>query len=190
MGMRAPMMVLASACVVIGIAPGLVWLPVLRAVGSWNPEWTTAAMPFTTLGPVQCLLAILCAAAVFFLWQKSRANGVRRSLTWDCGYHTPTPHMQYTSGSFAGIPGGWFFWIFQPTRKFRRPRGPFPAAALRLDRVPETVLERLIQPVGVFIEHLANAALGLQHGRVQSYILYLVAGLAALGAYVFLGGIL
>lgn len=190
MGMRAPMLVLASACVVIGLAPGLVWRPVLRAVGSWNPAWTNPAMPFATVGPVQCLLAILCAAAVFLLWQKSHANGLRRALTWDCGFRAPTPRMQYTSGSFSGIPGGWFFWIFQPARLFRRPRGLFPAAALRLDRVPETVLERLIQPVGGWIERLSHATLGLQHGRVQSYILYLVAGLAALGAYVLLEGIL
>lgn len=189
-GMRAPMVVLAAACVMLGIAPALVWLPVARAAGSWNPAWTGAAMPYSTLGPAQFLLAILCAAAAWWLWQKSRSNGLRTALTWDCGYREPTPRMQYTSGSFAGIPAGWFFWIFQPARKFRRPRGPFPAGALRLERVPETVLERLIQPAGGVIERLSHAALGLQHGRVQFYILYLLAGLAALGAYVFLGGIL
>lgn len=189
-GMRAPMLVLASACVVIGLAPGLVWLPVAQAAHSWNPAWIDAAMPFRTLGPVQCLLAVFCAVAVVLLWQKSRSNGLRRSLTWDCGYREPAPRMQYTGGSFAGISGGWFRWIFQPVRKFRRPRGPFPGVAFRLERVPEMVLERLIQPAGEWIGRLSQAALGLQHGRVQFYVLYLVAGLVALGVYVFWGATL
>ncbi len=188
--MRVPMAGLAAACLVIGLAPGLVWAPVARAVGSWNPAWSNAATPFPTLGPLQFLLAGFAVAASFWLWKKSRANGLRRALTWDCGYGEPSPAMQYTSGSFAGISAGWFSWLLRPLRKFRRPRGPFPAFALRLERVPETVLERLIQPAGELIERLSRAALGLQHGRLQAYIVYLVAGLVVLGIYVFLGGIL
>ncbi|MFA7233329.1 MAG: proton-conducting transporter membrane subunit [Terrimicrobiaceae bacterium] len=190
LGMRAPMAGLASACAVIGLAPGLLWTPVARAVGSWNPAWDNAATPFPTLGPFQFSLAGLAVAAGIWLWKKSRSNGLRRAPTWDCGYREPTPRIQYTGGSFSEIAAGWFFWILQPTRKFRRPRGPFPAFALRLEHVPETVLERLIQPAGGIIERLSQMALRLQHGRLQAYILYLVAGLALLGFSVFLGGIL
>ena len=50
------------------------------------------------------------------------------------------------------------------------------------------MLERLVTPVGAVITRLSNAALGLQHGRLQAYILYLVAGLATLGVFVFLEG--
>jgi hydrogenase-4 component B len=189
-GMRIPMAVLAAGCVVIGIAPGLFWGPIARAVGSWNPAWSNTATPFSTLGAIPCVLAILAGAAGFWLWQKSRANGLRRGLTWDCGYREPTPRMQYTSGAVAGIAAGWFFWIFRPERKFRRPHGPFPAGSLRLERVPETVLERVIQPAAGFFEGLSHAVIGLQHGRLQTYILYLVVGLAVLAATVFLGEIL
>ncbi|MEI6279650.1 MAG: proton-conducting transporter membrane subunit [Verrucomicrobiae bacterium] len=187
-GMLAPMALLAAACAVIGVAPGLVWPAIARAAGSWNPAWAVARTPFSTLGPAGFALAILAAVAGFWLWKKSRANGLRRDLTWDCGYRNPTSRMQYTSGSFAGISAGWFFWAFAPERKFRRPRGPFPSGSLRLERVSETVLERLIVPAGAIITRLSHAALGLQHGRLQAYILYLVAGLAALGIFVFLEG--
>jgi len=187
-GMLAPMGALAAACAVIGIAPALVLPAISRAAGSWNPGWSVTGAPFSILGPAQFVLAALAAAAGFLLWKKSRSNGLRRDLTWDCGYREPTPRMQYTGGSFAGIVAGWFRWFFWPERRFRRPRGPFPSASLRLERVPETVLERLVEPAGALITRLSDAALGLQHGRLQAYILYLVAGLATLGVFVFLEG--
>ena len=96
--------------------------------------------------------------------------------------------MQYTSGSFAGIAAGWFAWVLRPERKLRRPRGYFPAEAIRLERVPETVLERIIAPVGAAIMRVSTAVRRLQHGRLQFYILYVVAGLIALGVLVLLGG--
>ncbi|MEI6033026.1 MAG: proton-conducting transporter membrane subunit [Verrucomicrobiae bacterium] len=187
-GMLAPMAVLAAACAAIGIAPGLVWPAIARAAGSWNPAWAAVKTPLFTLGPAQAALAAFAAAAGLLLWKKARANGVRRDLTWDCGYRAPTPRMQYTSGSFSEIAGGWFFWAFRPERKLRRPHGPFPSGSLRIERVPETVLERLVAPAGEVVSRLSHAALGLQQGRLQAYILYLVVGLAALSIFVFLEG--
>jgi hydrogenase-4 component B len=126
--------------------------------------------------------------AAVWLWQKAHNNGLRRGLTWDCGYMLPTARMQYTSASFAAIGTGWFRWITQPEHKVHRPRGHFPAAALRLERIPETVLERLIAPASLVILQAAAGARRLQHGRLQFYILYVVAGLIGVGILVLLGG--
>jgi len=187
--MRGPMMALAAACLAIGIAPASLWTPISRAVGSWHSPWVLQAppTPLQTLGSVQLVLAMVAAAAGVWLWRKVRVNGACRNLTWDCGYAEPVPSMQYTSGSFAGIAGGWFFWIFLPERKLRRPRGPFPDKALRLERTPDTVLERVIAPSAGFITRLSTLVRGFQHGRLQSYILYLLAGLAAVGILVYFG---
>jgi hydrogenase-4 component B len=95
---------------------------------------------------------------------------------------------QYTSGSFAGIAAGWFAWVLRSERKMRRPRGLFPAEALRLEYFPETVLERIIAPAGAMILQISTAVRRLQHGRLQAYILYVVAGLVAMGILVLLGG--
>jgi hydrogenase-4 component B len=190
LGMRGPMLALAGVCVVIGLAPVLFWPAVSRAVGSWRPAWTAteAPAPLATLGSVHLALAVLVLAAAGWLWRKAHNNGLRRGLTWDCGYATPAARMQYTSASFAGIASGWFRWFLQPERKVRRPRGHFPAEAIRLERVPETVLERIIGPVSVVIMQGSTAVRRLQHGRLQFYILYVVAGLIALGILVLLGG--
>lgn len=189
--MIGPMLVLGAACLAIGLAPALLWPLLGRVAGAWNPAWAVAdaaPLQLAALGGVHVVLALLVLAAVLFLLRRSLANGLRRGLTWDCGYAAPTARMQYSSGSFAGLASGWFFWLLRPERKVQRPHGPLPESACRVERVPETVLEKLIGPVGAGVLRVSTAVRRLQHGRLQSYILYLVAGLAALLALVLTGG--
>lgn len=188
LGMRVPMGVLAFICVTIGLAPSLFWAPIARATRSWNPAWTNDVSPFFTLGPAQCLVVFFSVLAGVLLWQKSQANGIRQAPTWDCGYASPNSRMQYTGGSFSGIIAEWFAWIFCAERKYNRPHGLFPKAGLRLERIVDPVLEKMIQPFAALIEGLSHAALGFQHGKLQAYILYLVVGIVALGIYVLLEG--
>lgn len=188
--MRGPMLALAGICAAIGLAPILFWPAVSRAVAGWRPEWAAVEPParLAALGSAQVALAILVLVAAAWLWRKSFDNGLRRGPTWDCGYTAPTARMQYTSASFAGIASGWFRWILLPERKLRRPRGHFPTEAVRLEHIPETVLERFIAPVSLAILQVSSAVRRLQHGRLQFYILYVVVGLIALGVLVILGG--
>ena len=187
--MIGPMVVLGAACVAIGLMPALLWPAIGRAAGAWNPAWALAdAAPaqLTTLGAVHVALALVALVAVLFLVRRSLANGLRRGLTWDCAYWAPTARMQYTGGSFAGIVSGWFFWLLRPERTVQRPHGPLPEGSRRVEYMPETVLEKLIGPAGDGVLRVSTAVRRLQHGRLQSYILYLVAGLAALALLVFL----
>lgn len=189
--MRGPMLVLAAACLALGSAPLLIWPAVIRAIETWQPRWADAmpSAPLPLLGPTQVCVAVIALTAALVLWTRSRRRGLKRVGTWDCGYELPTSRMQYTSGSFAAIATGWFRWILQPDVRLRRPRGIFPDAATRMDRVPETVLEKGIQPVGGIIMRVSTAVRRLQHGRLQFYIAYLVAGLLGLTALVAAGGI-
>lgn len=190
-GMRGPMLALAGVCLTIGLAPTLFWPVATRVVESWHPAWGTVESPppLAALGAAQVTLAILALVAATWLWHTVYVNGLRRGLTWDCGYAKPSARMQYVSASFAEIAAGWFRWILQPERKLRRPRGLFPAGAIRLERVPETVLERVIGPVGSVITAAANSARRLQRGRLQFYVLYVVAGMVALALLVILKGV-
>ena len=188
--MRGPMLALGATCLVIGLAPTVVWPAVARAAEAWHPGWGRMAAPgaLVSLGRFHLVLAGLIVLAVAALRWRTRINGLRRALTWDCGYAAPAPRMQYSGASFAGIVTGWFWWILLPQATVQRPRGLLPAGALRVGRVPETVLERLVRPVGGFVTQLAGAARRLQHGGLQLYVLYVLAGLAALGALVLLEG--
>jgi hydrogenase-4 component B len=188
--MRAPMLAMAGLCLSISLAPVIFWQAVSRAVGSWHPAWIAkqTPAPLSTLGNVHLGLVFLLMVAGVSLWRKTRGNGLRRDLTWDCGYAAPTAKMQYSGGSFGGITAGWFGWILCPALRLRRPHGQFPANAIRLERIPETVLELVIGPVAGIIMRVSTAVRRLQHGRLQSYILYVLAGLVALGVFVLLGG--
>ena len=96
--------------------------------------------------------------------------------------------MQYTAGSFAAIITEWFAWILRPVRHEHRPEVTFPASASFAAHTPETVLEHVVAPVGDVVMRLSRAARSLQHGRLQSYLLYLLIGLAALAVLVLFGG--
>jgi hydrogenase-4 component B len=187
--MRSAMGALACGCAAIGLAPVLFWPVIARAAASWSASAAVPDQPagLGSLGWLHPTLAVgfVVAVAVLSRWVKTR--GLRPALTWDCGYSGPTPRMQYTSGSFAGIVADWFQWIFRPQRLQRRPRGLFPDRAHRVERVPETVLERVIEPGARVILRLANAARRLQHGRLQFYIVYVATGLAALAVVAWWG---
>lgn len=208
--MRGAMLTLASLCVLLGLAPALLWPAISRVAGAWNPAWTTNPIanyaninvpppplpppPIGTLTLTHLLLATLFATAAVWLWRRAKAGRgaanetdaatLQRSLTWDCGYARPTARMQYTGGSFAGIVAEWFGWIFRPEKKLRRPHGVFPPEAHHMERVPETVLERVLGPLARGVMRVNAAVRRLQHGRLQFYIAYLACGLAVLGIIV------
>ena len=71
-----------------------------------------------------------------------------------------------------------------PDDVIRRPRGVMPSTALRVAVIPETVLERLVRPAGVLVTQLSGMARRFQHGALQLYVLYVLAGLVAIGTLV------
>jgi hydrogenase-4 component B len=184
--MRAPMLLLAALCVAIGLAPALFWSAVARAALAWRSAGPELPLPpsLVTLGAWHGWLVTLGTLAAALLWLRVRHNGIRHAVTWDCGYAAPTPRMQYTAGSFAGIITGWFAWILRPRRTSLPPEGYFPPRARHEEHTPETVLEQVVGPAAGFVLLGATALRRLQHGRLQSYILYLVVGLLALAVFV------
>jgi hydrogenase-4 component B len=188
--MRGAMVTLGAACVAIGLAPVVFWPAVVRAVDVWNPVWAGAARPvaLSALGLFHVALAVFALVAATWLWRRVQRGSSRCALTWDCGYVHPTPRMQYTAGSFAGIITEWFAWILRPVRHEHRPEVTFPVSASFSAHTPETVLEHVVAPVGDMVMRVSKAARSLQHGRLQSYLLYLLIGLAALALLVLFGG--
>ena len=189
LGMRAAMAVLAAGCVAIGLAPALFWPLLLRIAGAWFGVDGGLDIPnrLAPLGAAHLLLAALAlaAAALAVLALRPRTT---RAVTWDCGYAAPTARMQYTAESFAGIITGWFSWILRPEEHAVPPADILPARASRSSHTPETVLERIVQPMARGVLKIADAARSLQQGRTQAYILYICAALLVLSLSVALGG--
>lgn len=187
--MRGAMVLLAAACVAIGLAPVVFWPAVLRAVDTWNPVWLGAetSVPIATLGNVHVAVAGVALVAAWWLWRRVQRGTLARAVTWDCGYAAPTARMQYTAASFAGILTEWFAWILRPVQHEQRPVETLPAEAHVSQHTPETVLDYVVAPAGGLVLRLSTAARRLQHGRVQAYLLYLLLGLAALALVLLTG---
>jgi len=187
--MRGPMLVLAALCVAIGLAPVLFWSAIAPAAAVWEPAWAgPLPAPLMALSAFHLGLAAVAMLAGILLWRRVRRNGLARAGTWDCGYAAPTARMQYTAGSFASIINEWFDWILCRERQEQLPEGNFPAHARQTEHTPETVLEKIIQPLAAGVLNLSAAARRLQHGRAQAYLLYLLIGIAALAVLVVVGG--
>ena len=188
--MRGPMLLLAGACVTIGLAPVLFWPALARVTSAWRPVWSDATppAPLVMLGGVHLVLATLAGLAGWWLWRRVNRPGLARALTWDCGFAAPTPRMQYTAGSFAGIITGWFAWILRPEVHEQRAEAVLPVGASHVSHTPETVLEHVVEPAGVVVMLASSAARRRQHGRVQSYLFYLLIGVAVLAGLVLVGG--
>jgi hydrogenase-4 component B len=188
--MRGAMFALAGGCALIALAPGAAWMSVASVAGAWHPPWADPQVPasLTVLGRIQPALAFALVAAAGLLAWRARARRPRRSLTWDCGYAAPTARMQYTGGSFAQLAGGWFRFVLRPQRRLRRPHGLFPDQAEHGEMIPDFVLDGVVGPVSGVVMRASTFVRRLQHGRLPDYILYLVAGLAAVGAIVVFGG--
>jgi hydrogenase-4 component B len=183
---RAPMLVLALACVLIACAPVAAWRLVAPALAAWNPSWTELAPPseLVTLERAQLALAAALVAAALLLATRVHTRGSRRALTWDCGIAAPTARMQLGATSFGAMATSWFHWLLGSERRYARPRGALPMHARFAERAKEPVLERaLVGPVALVLGASAWAR-RRQHGRLQAYILYLVLGLLAVSAVI------
>ena len=187
--MRGPMLILAAACVAIGLAPALFWPAIARAIEVWSPAWTGSAHRRHSLRSAGPMEGLRWSGR----WRMvALATGAppppAPALTWDCGYATPTARMQLRRDRLrAPSPNGSPVSCGRSARR-SAPKGTFPTAHAPRQHTPETVLERVVEPAGGLIMRGSLVARRLQHGRAQSYVLYLLVGLAVLAAWVFLGG--
>ena len=178
--MLTAMAIPALLCVAVGAMPALLW-PVIRpTISAIHPAWISPIQPeaLKTLGMIHVALwGSAGALSSIVLFSLLRSKRIRKALTWDCGYVEPSARMQYTAASFASILTSWFFWLLRPKRHSHPAHGPFPEYAKHDEHAVETVLDHIVQPLGKIIIQISTATRRLQHGRVQSYILYVISGL-------------
>lgn len=189
--MRWPMLLLALACGLVGLLPAAalaLLAPVLRQVVRL-PEPLLAA---TLAGAAQVLWVISLAAGIFaaclgglLLLRRGLLAGrpVETTVTWDCGYAQPTPRMQYTASSFAQPLTSLFRPVLGTQTRLTPPVGLFPARGALVTETPDTFRERLFRPAFAALERALGRLRPLQHGRIQLYVLYVVATLVALMAW-------
>ncbi|MGB4599088.1 MAG: proton-conducting transporter membrane subunit [Trichlorobacter sp.] len=175
--MRTSMIILATICVTIGIAPVLMAPLLDAAVSAWLPGTSTlpalaSVAPFTWITVLALSLISLLLLGVFWLRSRLLNAPLTNAATWGCGYLAPTSRMQYSASSFAALLVDFFSGLLRPERHAPLVQGPFPAKAHFASHVPETVLEHVYLPLLGWINLKLSVLRRVQHGQLHLYILY------------------
>jgi hydrogenase-4 component B len=180
--MLAPMAVLAAGCAGLGLFPVFAAPLLDAAVRSWAggavgaPAALAATVPLAGLTAAGVACAGVAAAVCLVLKRalKAGGQGLRRGVTWDCGYAQPTGRMQYTGSSLADSLVGLAAFLLWPKRCRTALRGLFPRRSAYRCSVPDTVLERLVMPVFRVAGHVLPRLRVLQHGQTHVYVFYIL----------------
>ena len=180
-----PMATLAAACVLLGlwpagIAPLLARAAAIAAPGPVPAMSLAQLASLRTVGVAALAIVLLLAVVNFLLKRRLAAAPATAGPTWGCGYARPTARMQYTASSFARGPVGYFRWALLPRLKGAPVAKLFPVAARFESHVLDTVLDRAVVPAFRAGAWIARQGRILQQGRIQLYLLYVVATLVAL----------
>jgi hydrogenase-4 component B len=187
MWLRGPSAALAIACAAIGLGAAFVVPPILGAAGVLLPvpgdravpdaDATAAATPVSVFAV--SLVVVFVLVWLGMRWLRRRA-GHRVFETWACGYARPNRRMQYTASSFAAP----LLALFDGLSGVRAHRG----ATVFHTEAYDLVLDRIVSPAWTSVQRAAIRLRGLQQGRLRTYLLYVVATVTALLAYLVTSG--
>ena len=183
--MLLPMVILASACAVIGIYPGAFMFMALKAVAALGLDYGRIPLePFAqmsaniTLGATLFLALFLVILAIRRILYHGKAIG--RTGTWGCGFTQPTARMQYTGSSYAAS----ILEFFKPAAPLEEDHPPvsglFPRPThyhSHIHDIIELHLNRMVvQPVLWLFDKLR----WIQHGDIHLYIGYILLAIVVL----------
>jgi formate hydrogenlyase subunit 3/multisubunit Na+/H+ antiporter MnhD subunit len=183
-GMVVPQFGLAAACVLIGVLPVTVVPAVLR-VGALlarvpdSPalQRAAAAQSLTVFAGVLVAVALFVGFAGVWL---ARARSRAIADTWGCGYPATTARMQYTASSFAAP----LLFAFRSVSGTRVTRTADSLATHPVD----PVMDALLRPLWRVVCGAADWLRPIQRGRLSLYLVYMVATVLVLLAYLLLAG--
>lgn len=186
--MLGPMIVLASLCFLIGLAPVLVATPLDRAIdirpGAKLGERSRLLdyAPLDRVGAAAVALFVVASIGAILLTIRVKRTA-RSASTWGCGYVNPTPRMQYTASSFASPLVGLFARIYRNRTTRLDAVRIFPARASFASETSDLVLDGVVLPVFRFVAWVFSFARVTQRGNIQAYLLYILVFLLILLAW-------
>jgi len=180
--MKTAMGILAACCLLIGLFAPLLLEPLAVAAGLLCQPLPLmdagSAMFHVSAGAYALILLVVLAWALRRSLLSGRAPAA--GPTWDCGYAAPTARMQYGSSAFTQPLTDFFQPLLRKARSYPLLAEYFPGTASFSTEARAVFYNHLYGPVGTQLRRLAYRYTWLQQGRLQFYILYIVAALMAL----------
>jgi hydrogenase-4 component B len=182
----AAVLAAAALCAFLGLQPALAAILPGRAAAALalaGPEVVASAGGF---GGVAVMAATLLALVAGLTWLRARllrGRAVREGPVWACGYEQVGPRLQYTASGFPEPLTGPLTGAVPRRLDRAGPDGYFPAAAHYLDRMADAAGEQLVVPVVRRFVAALGRIRALQAGRLQLYLLYVLATLVLLLAW-------
>jgi hydrogenase-4 component B len=198
------MAVLASLCVVLGLAAGpaaarlteiampLVGEAVGAPAGSSTAVTGAVAMPLTpdvssvagAVTPIglAVLGALLALAGLAGLRRGRRRDAARVSPTWTCGMVADAT-MEYTASSYSNLLRQFFRRVLLPGREIHveyHPGTPLPSTMRYRGEVTHVLEQHVFGPLHALAVRSSSTIRRLQNGSVQAYLGYALIGLVVL----------
>jgi hydrogenase-4 component B len=181
--MRAGMIMLAAACLLIGILPGLLLHPLASLAQVLIPGGSVPEETLFIARVIPWIAAIIFGVSMTGALVKRRERMVR---TWACGLPGLTSRMQYTSTVFSKPIRFVFSLVYRPHRTIERLPAdqPYFPVSITYHSVRTTSYERAIyRPFAEMILSVAHQLRRLQTGNIQVYLLYIFLALVSLLAF-------
>jgi hydrogenase-4 component B len=189
--MGAAMLLLAVACVVVGVTAGPVAAGITGiAAGVLVPPGPGPSLATASVGPglggsvyaaAWIAVALLGIAGVVWLLGL-RPRSARRVPTWTTGV-SPEAAFEYTASSYSKLVRLYFGTVLRPARDVTvqlHPGTPFPRAVRYRGHARHVIDERLYRPVLRVAVEVAQLARRLQNGSLQLYLAYTVTAVVLL----------
>ncbi len=179
--MRGAVAVLAGACVVLGVAPGLLFAA-LVGVAPWPaaaPSTVGLHLPGTGSLPTLGIAVVLVGGTAVLALLRGRVAAAA-APTWACG-QLVEPALAWTSAGFTKPIRLVLESILRPEREITtRSEGGVLQEVAYAGRVPHLIDERLYRPAARLSLLTAGHARKLQSGSLGTYIGYLIGLVLAL----------
>lgn len=190
----AAMYVLAGACLVAGILPGIfidALAPVVQLLtGSRMPvqingEWLSIVPIAESRSSYNGLLVFvfmaLSGALAAFAIHRLASDRLRRGPAWDCGYPDPSPLTQYSADSFAQPLRRVFGALVFSAREIGEMPPPGSTLPARLTvRMRDPVWDLAYVPIARFVDYTATRLNVLQFLTIRSYLTLVFSALVLL----------
>jgi len=178
--MRAGVIALAGACVVLGTVPGLVLTPLLRLRSGPTPAMPAAGLWLPGTGGLPTLGLLTVLGLVTALLVRARGARTAPAPVWNCG-QPDEPALAWTSAGFSsslllsarGV---------VPTERVleHEYNGNVVTEVRYAQHVPNHFEARIYHPLQQLALRVAHLARRLQSGSLQAYVGYFVVLLIAL----------